>query len=628
MNAPSRSWVTVLAAETISESELSRLSLSLPDAVWWFLGNSYPDLLTLRQQLPPAWREGDIADRLGHASRTLREDYRNLDQALHLPATDLWWWEASALAERNPNSSDVLLTASRLAVVDSILPEPGPHILIAEPAFARYLYLRLRQFGQPVHWGDVGQSLPGAKRLTQIKNGLRWRMQAAVNSLKPTIRAGQRWWLLRRLRRTQPLPLAELRQANALVVSWTNPKTFAEGVPAQDNLLGCLPAAAAKAGQKIAYLAKPLWWTSPFAETAANTLKGGAPVVFLEDCLRPWDILRGLLESLMLTHRCRRLLRRQTSLLAEAARYELPRQAIRAATLHASLLRAVPAGLKRLGLAPDIIAYPCENHPWEKTLLQGAARHLPDSRLVALMHAPSPGQDVSYLPSRNDLEIGHIPHRLLVLGEHWRQVYLSIGFPPDRLDVVGAVRYVQMPEAPPPPDSGDGWKLLCCTGINLGESIELTVKAAQAIQGRTDLTLTINFHPLVDDRFRAAVQTAVERFGQADPARIVYSRKGVRDLLGESHLVLYENTAAAYDAGWNGRTLVHVGSEVRLDLDTMIEGGAHSVLTAGQLSRLLDSLLVGAYRDKTAQQRQLITRCLGPVREQAFLDCLPKRGVS
>jgi len=591
---------------------LIKLAAAWSQATVWFVSNDYLSWLALREVLPPSWRDGPVAERVAQAAKALRDDYRNLDRSLGLSEGDEVWWEASTLGERNANSSDVLLTAARLRMIDDILTKDGCHLLVADEAFGRFLYQRMIAAGLAVGWERPGATPGLAERVRGWCWALRWRMRALRKNTFAALRFLQRILILRKLRWRHPLPLEALQRADVMMIAWTRPETFAGGHLQQDAFLGELPGQLARAGHVLAFLAKPIWWVVPFRAIAEATLASGAPAVFVEDLVGIGDVLRALTEALLLSGRCRRLLRGKAGLLADAVRFEIPRQAERGAAVYAATLRNVGRGMKRLGLAPRFVVYLYENHPWEKTLTRGVRCYLADSQTVAVMHAPFPGLDVSYLPTDQDIAANHIPDLFMALGVKWRDEFLNLGFPAERLEMIGALRYGRMANVPMPDWDGN-WRLLCCTGINLAESIELCVKAVKASSGRSGVSLTINFHPLADEHFRKILKEAVSCYGHCDLSHLVYSPLSVKDLLGQSHIILYENTAAAFDAGWSGRTLVHVGAEARLDLDTMVEGGAFQVRTVDELLRVLDSVLIEPATDQTEALRRIITRSFGAI---------------
>ena len=81
----------------------------------------------------------------------------------------------------------------------------------------------------------------------------------------------------------------------------------------------------------------------------------------------------------------------------------------------------------------------------------------------------------------------------------------------------------------------------------------------------------------------------------------------------DCHAVFYENTAAAFDAAWNGRHLVHIGSQSRLNLDTMVENVAQEPVNPSALRQLVEAWVAAPPEDNRAIVRQRISHALGEI---------------
>ena len=607
-------WL-ILRPEDISESAFAHLARQWPVANVWFLADNILNRLDCEQFCPTGWQLESIAALMDQAVSQLRTDYLNLDRQLGLTDRHRDWWECSAVADRNPNSSDILLTAARLQIIETAVladNQPPLQVIIAEPRFARFLYRRLRQESHQIILRKLKYGNRFKGFLQSFSQALRWKVKAWRAMASFAICFLRRKVTLRTLRRMHPIPVATLRQAEILLINWGRPDSFAGGLSDYDPFLGELPAQLKTAGLPFGFLTQPLWWVTDFTQTARNALHSGAPMLFIEDLLSVFDVLRAVAEALWLPHRLRRLLNGRTGVLADAVRFDLPRLTSQAAAVYPTLLQGLGRGLRRLQIMPRFIVHPYENQPWEKTLRQGVRRYLSSTQLIGVMHAPFPRVDVSYLPSRSDILLNRCPDVIETLGQLWQDAFLKQGFPKARLDIIGALRFGRMLEAPspatPPP-----LKFLCCNGINLSESIELCLTAARATAGLDTVRLVINFHPLSDKHFRSALQSALQHYARCSLDHVIYSPLGIRDLMTDCHAVFYENTAAAFDAAWNGRHLVHIGSQSRLNLDTMVENVAQEPVNPSALRQLVEAWVAAPPEDNRAIVRQRISHALGEI---------------
>src|SRR5262249_1327461 len=111
--------------------------------------------------------------------------------------------------------------------------------------------------------------------------------------------------------------------------------------------------------------------------------------------------------------------------------------------------RAVAAGLfadlahelYKRGIRPRALIYTYENQPWEKVMLLGFRRSLPETLLIGVQHAPLAEQYFSGHPSRLQWEDGTAPDVLVAMGEEFRGRLIDGGAPAERVVVGGALRF-------------------------------------------------------------------------------------------------------------------------------------------------------------------------------------------
>jgi hypothetical protein len=232
--------------------------------------------------------------------------------------------------------------------------------------------------------------------------------------------------------------------------------------------------------------------------------------------------------------------------------------------VEARLIAHVGRGLARLGIQPKLVLHAYEAQPWEKMLALGIRRSSPAVRIVAMQHAPFAWNYVSVFPSRKSITQGAIPDLLLMTGPGYARWFSDAGIPPDRIAVLGAVRFEDIGRAELP----RGQTILCCTSIELDEAMELAAKAAEATVG-LGVPLVINFHPVTDATFRTSVRDAVRSAVGTAADHVTFSEASVRVLLDEAKVVLYMSSAVCFEAVAAGRCAINIGRNVALDYDKL-----------------------------------------------------------
>lgn len=572
-------------------------------ATLWYVGNDFLRLQSLRRDLPDGWGEGAVAERVQGAALTLRDRYRDLDAELGWPEADRDGWDASLIGERNTATTRVLLNAARLVLMEELAQEEGNHLLVSEDV--RFVALARRR---------LGLTLGPALRLKLTFANVLDRFQSWRSTVSSAARMIDRIRYIRRLRRYHPLPWEILRQVEVLLLCWVRPETFAEGFPRRDSHLAELPLLLNDSGHRVGFLGLSMWWATDFSATVKNMADSGVPALVVEDILTPWDAAIAAVRALCLNQRFRRRLRIAIGPLADAARLEISSQTFASVLPYA--LKDLGERLVRLGICPRVLLHPCENQPWEKTLRTGIRKALPDCRVMAMLHAPFPRIDVCWIASQREIALGRLPDLILAHGSEGMETLAAWGVPEDRLCMAGAWRFADMPEIDPVSSGCEA--VLCCTSIHWEETVELTLKAIQATAGIEGVRLVVNFHPVTSPEFRRTARETVGRLADCSMDHVSFSDLGVRDLLADCAVVIYDTSSASFDGAWSGRRMIHVGSEVRLNADTLPEGMACQVVSAHELRQALTVLVDKPQEDNRAR----LAACVSPASPSALLEHL------
>ncbi len=582
-----------------------------PATIWYF-GDSYSLWIKLHDWQAAGHRLAPVGDIVNRWAKELAEPLRNLDATMAI--RDPLAWGASGIGSRGRFDTPVVTFVCCLAAFVEAMEAGGRHVfVIGDDDLGGAMYDSARARGWTVGW-----TRPGARRrrwpsvIVQFVRAVRERMTSIRHY-------GRRRLQLRRLRRRHHLDLDALRQADTVIVLWGRSTTFSShDRQVSDGWFGELPALLRNAGRRLAYLIEPLDWTEAYEGIAANALASGEPVLMIEDAYTIADVLRAAMAAFRPPARPLRLQSRDGADLTPAVRAALWREVRRGAPTLAHLQSGVGPLVRRLGMNPRTVVHLYEGQPWERTLRASIRRALPATRVVAVQHMPFPPLFLNFIPSAGEIAKGEIPDSLVVLGPSIAEYLGSLGFPKDRLAVGGALRFAATRHLG---EGGPGGDVLCCTGIDWHESLELADKAAQAVTRFPALRLVVNFNPQAPAALKAAVKKFVlDRLPESKAAAIDFSDLGVRDLIAAAGVVLYSDTNAAYEAFAAGCELIFVGRDCALDYDKLPPGWATHCRSVDEITAALQSWLDRTAPVDRAERISRLRTCLADVDAETFLS--------
>lgn len=586
---------------------------SRESATVWYFGDSYSFWISLHELVKDGHRLAPVGDVINRWAKELTEPLRNLDAAMTI--RDPRAWAASGIGSRGRFESPVVFFACCLAAFIEALEAGGRHVfVVGDDDLGRAMYDAARARGWQIGWvnPEAGGRRWRPRFIFQIVRAMRDR----VTSIRHYAR---RRLHLARLRRRYPLDVAALRQADTVMVLWGRTTTFSpHDRQVKDGWFVELPALLRGSGRRVAYLIQPLDWADAYEAIAANAMTSGEPTLMIEDSYTIGDILRAAIATLRPPARPLRFQSRNGSDLTLAIAAALSREVRRGAPTLAHLQLGVGPLMRRLGMKPRVVVHLYEGQPWERTLRASIRSALPATRVVAVQHMPFPPLFLNSIPSASEISTGEIPDRLIVLGPSIAEYLGSLGFPSDRLAVGGALRFAAARNLG---EGGRGRDVLCCTGIDLHESIELADKAAQAVTRFRGLRLLVNFNPQAPASLKAAVRSFVlGRLPETAAAAIDFSDLGVRDLISSAGVVLYSDTNAAYEAFAAGCELVFVARDCALDYDKLPPGWATHCRSVDEIAAVLQKWLDRTTPVDRSERLRRLGACLAEVDAGTFLS--------
>ncbi len=524
-------------------------------AVVWYLGECYEHWLDLRSGFAADARWADAGAALTGLVAELAPVLQNLGPWL-VTALDDPAWLGSDVGERSPYNSTLMTNAARFRLAEQLAAGAEEHWLVVDdPDVA----LALLGAHDQARW--AGHRAPWRLRVARAWDHgcqvVRARLGGMARQLR---RLGQ----LRRLRAGRPVPGA-LAGVDVLLALWARPDFGREPVR-RDAYLGALPGLLRDGGCHVGVLASPLDWLAPFPQVADSVLRAADPSLLLDDCLTPWDVLR---EGVRRGPRFR--LAQAPRWLAAALTLEARREAASWRPCSARLYGRVGAVLARRGIHPRVVIHPYEGQSWERCLTHGLRVALPQVRVIGLQHIPFAESSLNFL-RRTDLPDWCLPDRLWVSGVAFERLYQAAGWPARRLAVAGALRFDSLPEAANA-QAGAEVTLVCATSIEYEESLELAHCAAEARRLAGGLQpLVVVFHPVTSASFRERLKARLEALGHDG---LTYAADGLSQWLRRPSILLYNSSAAVFDALAMGRPAIFMGSSLRIDYDKAPENLVH-----------------------------------------------------
>ncbi len=587
-----------------------------------------------------------LGEAVNRHAEALRDDFINLDRYLDQPAEDRLW-QASDMAERNPFTSTLFQEACLYLACEEVLEVPlGRLLLVVEnPSLGQDLFQLAKRKGWRASWCTGSALCDAFPWLICLKR--RW------TCLREALRS--RLTLLKELRKRKAVlarlgiarPKAGPQAFDTLLTVWAVTDTFpASRRKTHDPYWGELPEYLAREGQRALYLATPAAWVEPFEDIASSIAASPEAIVLPEQCLSlpraTWDALRTLFWMPKL-HTPVLMAGRD---LTQRVRYGVWQERAKSRQMVALGYERVGPALKAWGMIPRQALHLYENQPWEKCLRRGLGDALPQTSLAACQHVPFSRLYLSFIPSRRELEAGLTPHRLIVPGEFWREVYLQAGYAPDQVVVApslrfsylfssacsgsrestGASRVDSVPRTPESPlhedmkpstqseDRGYGampLKVLVAGGMDPMELRDLLqarlIPACRVLPG---MNVLLKFHPKMEPSSAAAILAEVKQEQGFD---FTLTDKPIADLLPLVDVVLYTSSGVCYEALAHGKHAVYAGSDLRLDINKLdwFPDLHRKTRSPDELAQAIAEILSEspkAARTRKAQATALITR--------------------
>jgi hypothetical protein len=487
-----------------------------------------------------------------------RQSYIDYIGELSPSNTSLFWW-MTALSERSPFSSDVLLYFCYISICTRYVKDHGDDLIVFGESRAL-----LRSIGKNLETMEGVHVVFIDSPLLSRKESLLFFGASIVKLGYFTVTSTCRILLAGLYALARPLPRNGRRAGKETIVlySWADRRSFPKPGSYTDAYLGEMDQAISRSDHDIIRLVqviptffylKAIWHLS--------AMKDG--IHLSEEFLSLLDPLRAIVMVLSRYPRLEKPPFWAGLDVSDIVLWEHRRNRW-GISPEKSCLAYLTA--RRMGsrLQPRAIIYPFENHSWEKLFCAGLREASPETLLMGYAHATIPPLELSYSRSRKYEAPGMpLPNLILVNGERSQQLLIKSGFDPEQVVVVGAFRYPYINTYQDSSREKSGSLILITTSVLIQESVEMLSKCIKAFRHLEGVEILIKCHPTLPCRHLSP--------GLPEPLprnMKISMDPTIEPLLDKAGVLIYAGTSTvAVEALARGVPYIHVRSDLALDMD-------------------------------------------------------------
>jgi len=546
---------------------------------WIYVGYDSTWRVQAELSVPKHIQRISLATELDKKSWELREEYLTLIGKLSNTNNSPEWW-ASELASKNPYTHlytrICLLATCRQYVekssdksiffISSTQALNQELITYAEEKSQEYKIIRI-----------LGADILGLSCYNSVKNSL----ETLLIRAPPFMTAGKFFNTYQKLLDTRKdYRSLILQQKNIfdipkftndkgiLLFTWVDHRNFTSEGKYRDPHFGPLPEELKKRGYEVIFVPRILF-TIPYGEVVNRLLKTGEQFLFPEQCINSNDIFSCEQRAKQFQPFFPEDLRISSvpvlSLMKE--QYENYRKTLSETLLYEYLIKNLADSSRH----PKEIIHTCEGHSWEQILKWSVQRYMPTTKVIGFDNLTFSRLTLSMFPAENELQIRPIPDRIVTNGPMYYDVLKSEGLPSDHIRSGCALRHSYLWEPGDINLNNDKNKvgpiqILVATSLDLGDSIELSAKAALAFGGDNAFKVLIKCHPLVDTNQVKKILNPLINF-----ENIQFINEPMEKLLPYVDVLLYTYTSVCFDALKFGVFPIFIRSENLINLDQLNE---------------------------------------------------------
>lgn len=573
-----------------------------------------------------------VGDLLNQIALGAKDEFTNFDECIASGrGSDLDWY-ASNVGERSPYASTYLLSTTRLLALQDSFAKGGKHIVIVDDVpFGYAVYKTVLAAGQKPIWRQPENHFGSwSASMANLTDALRSTWRGLIARARGVAGEILRKRKVARVRSESPVRLSELVKVDILIVIWAKSGSFpVQGEIKEVPFLGALPETLRNEGYNIGFVVVPLHYIGNYADIVKRATQTDSPVLIFEETFSYLDLLTAAWHSLFQGRAINNIAKVLGKKISPAVQYEKRIEWRDWRPGRARLFSALGPYFKRHSLKPKVIIHSYENHSWEKCLRAGIRKHLPEARILGCQQSPFSPLYLNYIPTSTDIQKGNVLDGLLVSGMSIKDSISVSGYSPDNIYNIGSYRFREFLDQTLNRDFQESDRgtvnIVCATGPDVDECIELVCKVVEASVGLSAVNVLANFHPLVDEEHKNKIRCATSSLGSDFPD-VEFRDESIQELLNQADIVCYSDTNCVFEAMSKDIQVVHIQRISALDYDKAPSTVSVSARSVEELSVLFARFAQGKRLGADATTiKKAIDSCLDVMNHENVIRAVQNR---
>lgn len=521
---------------------------------WVYFGEDVLKTISIDGTIRDKGQRFEIAGLLQETAKSLRRPYIDYIGKLSRRKNSLRWW-ASSISEKSPYNSKTFLHACYIKTCVDILKKypDESFVLFVEKRAVRRALLKNIAVGNLEHTGDAGGSIrEDLKDLKELILYTGWFLLSSI------YRIAIAKYAYRMQRRVGP------QRSPVLIYTWADKRSFDEKGAYRENYFGKLPEYLKRDGKNVIIVPRILS-AVPYRDTVNNMTKSNRVFLIPHAFISTLDVGGVFFATLINKPKKTSYPKFENIEISELIYEDLKNDWIGARVAFDLLLYHFVRRLKEKHVSVDTVIYPYENQIWEKVLCTAMREFYPSAYLIGYQHTTIFTMYLNYFFSKQEVDIIPSPDKIITNGRRPKDAFIESGYPEEKVVQGGAIRYAHplKPGVGGRRKKGDKPVILVTTSISESDAVELIWKILKAYAHRSEYRILIKCHPYMP------FEKISGRLDVKLPTHFAVSDRPVAELLKESDVLLYTSSTTCVEAIAAGVPVVHVGSDLMIDLDPL-----------------------------------------------------------
>lgn len=251
--------------------------------------------------------------------------------------------------------------------------------------------------------------------------------------------------------------------------------------------------------------------------------------------------------------------------------------------------------------------YIFENHIWEKMFCQAFRRYSPATILIGYAHSIVNTLYTCYSVSSLEEDLLPGPDIIAVNGIRAKSVLELSGFTRARIEVTGALRYLNLEKKPFIPKNHKKKILLVALSAGINDSLELAHKVLSAFGNDRRVSIILKCHPTLPFRL-------ISSFLSPLPENTCIRDEPVENLIRDADICIYAESTVCVEALAMGVPIINVHSDHHIDMN-IFEGvdTVPSVSTPDEMREAIQSVTTEHHLKRFESIQPLVDEIFAPL---------------